>query len=484
MNRAIRRLGLLLGVLVLALMINVNVQQVFLAGQTRDRPGNLRTTLEEYDRERGPILVGTDPVARSIPTDDQYKYLRRYSAGPLYAPATGFYSALYGSSGIERTENAILSGTSDLFLVDRLQQLLSGRPSKGGAVGLTLNAEAQKAAYSGLSGKIGSVTAIEPSTGAILAMASSPSFDPNVLATHDLAASQAAYEKLEADPNKPMLNRPLVSDPPPGSTFKLVTTAAALESGRYTPDTVIPGPAQYRLPGTRVDLKNWQGSACGPGGKTTLENALAVSCNSAFAWLGNQLGQDAIRAQAEKFGFNKSFTVPMRAAASRYPSGLDDAQTAMSAIGQFDVTATTLQMAMVGAAIGNRGVTMNPYLVKEIRGADLQLLQTASPSAFATAMSQDNAAAEMSMMVDVVENGTGSNARIGGVKVGGKTGTAETGAGRPAVAWFVAVAPADNPRVAVAVSVENAGGQAEISGNGIAAPIARSVMEAVLNGQQ
>lgn len=483
MNHAIRRVGLILGILVIALMVNVNLQQVFLADETRNRAGNQRTVLEEYDRERGPILVGSDPVARSIPTDDQYKYLRRYSAGPLYAPATGFYSALYGATGIERTENAVLAGTSDLFLVDRLQQLLSGREPKGGAVGLTLNAAAQKAAYNGLAGKVGSVTAIDPSTGAILAMATSPSYDPNLIASHDLAESQKAYEKYESDPKKPMLNRPLVSNPPPGSTFKLVTTAAALESGRFTPSTIVPGPASYRLPGTSVDLKNWQGTACGPGGKTTLTNALAVSCNSAYAWLGNQLGQDALRAQAEKFGFNKSFTVPMRSAISQYPTNLDAAQTAMSAIGQFDVTATTLQMAMVGAAIGNNGITMNPYLVKEIRGADLQLLQTASPSQFATAMSPANAKAEMEMMVEVVENGTGSNARIPGVEVGGKTGTAETGPGRPAVAWFVAVAPAGGAQVSVAVCIEDAGGRSEVSGNGLAAPIAKSVIEAVLNSQ-
>ena len=483
MNQSIRRVGILIGVLIVALMINVNLQQVFLADETRNRPGNQRTVLQEYDRERGPILVGSAPVARSIPTDDQYKYLREYSEGPLYAPATGFYSALYGASGIERTENSVLAGTSDLFLVDRLQQLFSGQQPKGGAVVLTLNADAQAAAFEGLAGKVGSVTAIDPTTGAILALASSPSFDPNRLSSHDLKETQVAYTELADDPAKPLLNRPLVSDPPPGSTFKLVTAAAALESGRFTPSSVIPGPASYRLPDTSVDLNNWQGTACGPDNQTTLSDALAVSCNSAYAWLGNQLGQDAIRAQAEKFGFNKSFTVPMRAAVSRYPSGLDAAQTAMSAIGQFDVTATTLQMAMVGAAIGNRGITMNPYLVKEIRGADLQLLKTASPSQFATAMSPTNAAAEVGMMVDVVNSGTGSNAQIAGVEVGGKTGTAETGPGRPAVAWFVALAPADSPTVAVAVSIENAGGGAEVSGNGLAAPIARAVIEAVLNGQ-
>lgn len=483
MNRSIRRLGLALGVLVLALMVNINVQQVFLASETRNRPGNQRTVLEEYDRERGPILVGNDPVARSIPTDDQYKYLRKYSQGPLYAPATGFYSALYGATGIERAENDVLAGTSDLFIVDRMQQLISGREAKGGAVTLTLNAAAQAAAYNGLGSRVGSVTAIDPSTGEILALATSPSYNPNALATHDLQANQRAYEKLNADPNKPLLNRPLVSDPPPGSVFKLVTTAAALESGQYTASSILPGPAAYKLPGTNTSLRTWQGAPCGPGGKTTLANALAVSCNSAYAYLGVQLGQDALKAQAEKFGFNRSFTVPMRAAKSQYPDGLDPAQTAMSAIGQFDVTATTLQMAMVGAAIGNQGVTMNPYLVKEIRGTELQILQRAAPSEFATALSPENARAEMGMMVGVVENGTGSNARISGVQVGGKTGTAETGEGRPAVAWFVAVAPANAPRVAVAVSIENAGGQAEVSGNGLAAPIARDVIQAILNGE-
>ena len=325
MNRSIRRLGLALGVLVLALMVNINVQQVFLASETRNRPGNQRTVLEEYDRERGPILVGNDPVARSIPTDDQYKYLRKYSQGPLYAPATGFYSALYGATGIERAENDVLAGTSDLFIVDRMQQLISGREAKGGAVTLTLNAAAQAAAYNGLGSRVGSVTAIDPSTGEILALATSPSYNPNALATHDLQANQRAYEKLNADPNKPLLNRPLVSDPPPGSVFKLVTTAAALESGQYTASSILPGPAAYKLPGTNTSLRTWQGAPCGPGGKTTLANALAVSCNSAYAYLGVQLGQDALKAQAEKFGFNRSFTVPMRAATSKYPDGLDPA---------------------------------------------------------------------------------------------------------------------------------------------------------------
>lgn len=483
MNRAIRRLGILLGVLIFALLVNVNVQQVLLADETNQRGGNQRTVLEEYDRARGPILVGTDPVAHSISTTDQYKYLRVYSDPKLYAPATGFYSLLYGASGIERTENSILNGSSDLFFIDRIQELLSGRTPAGGGVTLTLNAAAQRAAFEGLGSKVGSVLAIEPSTGAILAMASTPSFDPNRLSSHDQGEIQKYYEQLQADPKQPLRNRPLVSNPPPGSTFKLITSATALESGKYNPNSVLPGPAKYRLPGTVTDVPNWNGRECGPGGKTTLAHALAISCNSAFLWLGGQLGQDALRSQAEKFGFNASMTVPLRAATSRYPDGLDASQTALTAIGQFNVTATSLQMALVGAAVGNGGVTMNPYLVKEIRGPDLQVIQSAKPSPFGRAMSPENASAEMSMMVGVVNSGTGSNAQISGVQVGGKTGTAETGDGRPNVAWFVAVAPANSPKVAVAVNIEDAGGQAEVSGNGLAAPIARAVIEAILAGQ-
>lgn len=483
MNNAIRRTGAVLAVLLVAMLININVQQVLLADEIRNKPGNRRALLQEYNRERGPILVGSDPVARSIPTDDQYKFLRVYQDGPLYAPATGYYAQLYGATGIERTENDVLSGTSDLFFVDRAQQLLTGRAPKGGAVSLTLNAKAQQAAYAGMAGKVGSVTAIEPSTGAILAMVSTPSYNPNKLATHDLEASQKEYERLTSDPKKPLLNRALVQTPPPGSTFKLVTTAAALSSGEYTPDSELPAPAAYQLPGSTKKLANWQGAPCGPGKKVTMREALATSCNSAYAYLGNQLGNDALKAQAEKFGFNNSFAVPMNAATSRYPGDLDPAQTAMSAIGQFDVTASSLQMAMVGAAIGNNGVTMNPYLVKDIRGADLKVISAAKPSSYATALSPENAAAEMSMMVSVVNEGTGSNAGIPGIEVGGKTGTAEAAGDRAAVAWFVAVAPAINPQVAVAVTIEDPGAQVEISGNGLAAPIARAVMEAIINGQ-
>ena len=479
MNRPIRRIGAVLAVLLVALLVNVTVIQVILANDYRDRPGNQRVLLEQYDRERGPILVGTSPIARSVETGDTLRYLRQYPDGEVYASATGFYSIIYGATGLERTENRVLTGSSDLFFVDRVEQLFAGRQPQGGVVTTTLNARAQNAAFRGLGTKKGAVVAIEPATGKILAQVQSPSFDPNILSSHDPTAIREYYEELEADPNKPLLNRPLVALNPPGSTFKLVTAAAALASGRYTPDSVIPGPKTYTLPLTNVKLRNWNRQECGPDGQVTLRDALAISCNTAFAWLGNQLGDEALRQQAELMGFGTNFDTPLRAARSRYPADPDEPQTALTAIGQFDVRATALQMAMVTAAVANDGVTMNPYLVQDLRAPDLSILQSTQPKPFNQAMNATDAAALTSMMVNVVDNGTGTNAQISGVRVAGKTGTAETGNDNPAVAWFVAFAPAEAPKVAVAVMVEDAGA-AEVSGNALAAPIARSVIQAVL----
>jgi peptidoglycan glycosyltransferase len=479
MNRPIRLVAMIFALLFGALLVNITVIQFVRAGDYRDRPGNQRVLLAEYDRERGPILVGVDPAARSVETGNTLRFLRTYSDGPLYAPITGFYSIVYGATGLERQENRILNGKSDLFFIDRTAQLFAGRQPSGGAVTTTINSAAQRAAYKGLAGKVGGVVAIEPSTGRILASAQSPSFDPNVLSSHDPEEIRAYYEKLRADPKKPLLNRPIVALNPPGSTFKLVTAAAALASGKFTAESILPGPATYRLPNSTKELNNWSGTACAPGGTITLKQALAISCNTAFAWLGNQLGADALRTQSELMGFDTSFELPLKAATSRFPTDPDAPQTALSAIGQFDVRATALQMAMVAATIGNNGTTMRPYLVQEIRGPDLAILQTTEPTVFEQAMSSLNASSLTDMMVNVVENGTGSNAQINGVRVAGKTGTAQTGNERPSIAWFVAFAPARNPTVAVAVMIEEAG-VAEISGNALAAPIAREVIKAVL----
>jgi len=476
----VRRIAAIVTVLLLSLLVNLTWQQVVKAEEYRSATGNQRQLLDEYSRQRGPILVGGAGVAQSVATDGALKYLRVYKSGEAYAPATGFYSLVYGATGLEKTENEVLSGSDSRFLVDRFSQLFAGRAPKGGAVRLTLDGKAQQAAYEGLAGRTGAVVAIDPRTGAILALASSPSFDPNRLSSHSPAAIRAAYDEYSTDPKRPLLNRPLAQTLPPGSTFKLVTAAAALESGNYTPDSELPGPASIVLPETTRPLNNWTGQPCGPNDVTTLTEALVISCNTAFASLGVELGQDALRAQAEKFGFGTNFDIPLKAAASVFPSDLDTPQTGMAAIGQFDVRATALQMAMVAAGIGNNGSVMRPYLVQQVLAPDLSVLENTQPQQFSTALTPEHAAQLQNMMVDVVEKGTGSNARIPGVRVGGKTGTAQSAPGKPPHAWFVSVAGLPDPRVAVAVVLENGGGAAEISGNKLAAPIARAVMEAVL----
>jgi peptidoglycan glycosyltransferase len=473
LTRAIVRVSGILAVLLLAVLVNITYIQVFKADEYRTSPGNARAILEEYSRERGPILVGPEAVAKSTETDGDLKYLRQYSNGPLYASATGFYSQVYGATGIEGAENAVLSGTDDRLLFDRLQQLLAGRDPQGGAVTLSLNAAAQQAAFSGLAGRNGAVAAIEPSTGKILALAQSPSFDPNRLSSHDSKDITQYYDELNADPDKPLLNRPLVSTNPPGSTYKVVVTAAALESGDYTPQSIVPCPATYQLPGTSVKVNNLGGEAFGD---ITLTEALSVSCNTAFAWLANQLGDDALRDQSEAFGFGTSFEVPMTAAAGRYPDDPDPAQTALTGYGQGDVQTTALNMAQVTASIANSGVTMIPYLDSEISGPDLRVLDTTAPETFETAMSAVHAKELTDMMVGVVQRVTGSNAQIQGVRVAGKTGTAETTKDAATTPWFISFAPADTPEVAVAVVLEESGG----TGNGNCAPIAREVMQAVL----
>ncbi|HEY2831497.1 MAG TPA: penicillin-binding protein 2 [Sporichthyaceae bacterium] len=483
MNRPLRRVAVACGVLMVVLLLNLNFLQVIKANDYRTDPRNSRVLLEEYDRERGAILVGNEPIVISKATDDVLKYLRTYSDAMMYAFATGYYSHIYGSTGVERYENSILAGTDDRLFVKRVVELLTQEGTKGGDVTLTLNAAAQEAAWKGLDGRRGAVVAIEPSTGRILALVSSPSYDPNDLSAHDSDTVRKAWDKLTTDEATPLLDRALSQTYPPGSTFKLVTAAAALSSGQYTPTSPVPGPEKLNLPQTSVDLPNYFKGTCTPGSdKTTITHALEKSCNTTFGAIGMALGQDALRRQAEAFGFGESLAVPMPVARSVFPSNLNAPQTAQSAIGQFDVRATPLQMAMVAAAIANQGVLMAPYLVEELRARDLDVLSRTDPQELGRAMSPQVAAELTKIMVSVVENGTATNAQISGVQVAGKTGTAQVGNGKNPHAWFVSFAPALNPTIAVAVVLENGGSdrQIEVGGNLLAAPIARAVMRAVL----
>ncbi len=482
MNTPLRRLSVACMLMFGLLLLNSNYLQVVKANSLHENSHNPRVIAEEYSRQRGPIVVGGKQVARSVETNDRLKYLREYTEPKLYAPATGFYSLVYGATGIEQEANSVLAGTDSSLFVRRIIDLLTQTPPKGGSVTLTLNPDAQKAAYDGLRklGARGAVVALDPTTGAILAMVSTPSYDPNLISGHDTAEVRKNYNRLASAKSRPMLNRTLRETYPPGSTFKLVTAAAALESGRYTPDTKVNNAAVLDLPQTTATLPNENRAPC-TSGEATLTVALMNSCNVAFGAIGIDLGDEALREQARKFGFDSAYEVPMRSVQSHFPDNLNAPQTAQAAIGQYDVRATPLQMAIVAAAIANRGVVMDPYLVQQVRGPKLEVLDTHKPSSLGEAVSPQTASQLTEMMIQVVEGGTGTNGQIPGVPVAGKTGTAQQGGGRTPHAWFVSFAPADTePKVAVAVIVEDGADQPEISGNGLAAPIAQAVMRAVL----
>ena len=488
MNSPVRRLSLVVSLLFALLLGSLTWVQFVDAKTLQDKPGNRRTLLATFSRDRGAVLVGSTPVARSVPSSDIYQYQRTYPQSRLYSHITGYYSFLYGAGGgVEGSEDALLSGSSDALFYRRVVDLVSGKRPAGASVELTINPAAQRAAESALGSQRGAVVALNPHTGAILAMVSHPSYDPGVLANHNLNASAAAWKALNADPTRPLDNRAIAGRLyPPGSVFKLVTAAAALDSGKFTESSSIPGPASLDLPQTSVNLHNDFSGSCGGGGKVTLTRALQISCNTAFGWLGLDLGAKALQDQAAKFGFGQALRVPMPVTPSVVPSQLDPPQTAQSAIGQFDVRVTPLQVAMIAAAVANGGQLMQPYLVKAVRAPDLSVISQTNPTSLGQAMSGEAAAQLARMMQAVVSDGTGTEAQINGVPVAGKTGTAQQGPGKPPHAWFTAFAPAggsSDPKVAVAVVVED-GGKAgnEAYGGKIAAPIAKQVIEAVLGG--
>jgi peptidoglycan glycosyltransferase len=486
MNKPIRAMSILCMVLFAALLLNATYLQYVDAGNLDKRADNKRVRDAEFSRKRGAIVAGGTSVAESRRSKDQYVYQRVYKEPLKYAQLTGYYSYVYGRAAVESSENEVLSGSDPRLFVNRVVDLLGNSQPTGGSVSLTVDPKAQNAAFDGLRalGKHvqGAVVALEPSTGKVLAMVSNPTYDPNVLASHKFGSVQRAWNSLNKDKDRPLLNRGVQEVYPPGSTFKLVTASAALASGQYTPETKVKGGASLDLPQTSTNLVNENGSTCG-GSSITLTQALEVSCNVSFGDIGLRLGAAALRAQAEKFGFGQTYLNDLPGQVpSRFPAHPDAPQTALSAIGQFDVAATPLQMAMVASGIADGGTVMRPYVVDEIRAPDLSVLDKTSPEAYrSNAISSSVARQLTSMMVEVVDKGTATTAQIPGIKVAGKTGTAQSSPSRPPYAWFVSFAPADNPKVAVAVLVEDAGvARNAISGSGLAAPIAKKVMEAVI----
>ncbi len=483
MTRELKRLSIIMLAMFLALFGAVSVIQVVQANALGQNPNNRRALYDSYEVQRGSIIASGSAIASSVASKDVYSWQRVYTDPKMWAPVTGYINPALGSAtGIERAMNQELSGTGGSQFLTHVEQIVSGKPARGSNVVLTLDAKVQKVAYDALGSLQGAVIAIEPKTGRVLAMVTSPSYDANGLATHDTKAANTYYDQLVKDPTNPLYNRAIAGDlNPPGSTFKLVVASAALSTGQYTPQSRLPNPSSYVLPQTTTTIHNDTHGTCGPGATVTIADALRLSCNIPMAELAVKLGDDVIHAEAEKYGFNKSFEIPLKSLPSVYPQGLDAPQTALTGFGQGQVLATPLQMAMVSGGIANGGIVMNPRMVDQVIGADLSVQQTYSNSEFGQALDPANDAEMVQMMVNNVKNGIATNARIDGVDVGGKTGTAQNG-DKPYTLWFTGFAPAQDPQVAVAVVVENGGGQGQSgTGNTIAAPIARKVIEAVLN---
>lgn len=489
MNSSLRRISLVVMALIVLLLVNSTVTQVFRADGLRSDPRNQRVLLDEYSRQRGQISANGQVLAYSVPTNGRYRFLRVYPDPFSYAPVTGFYSLRFSSTGLERAEDEVLNGSDERLFGRRLADFFTGRNPRGGNVDTTIVPRVQQAAWDslrkGCNGPcMGSVVALEPSTGKILAMVSAPSYDPNSLATHDSEAQGETWQRLRDDPASPMTNRAISERYPPGSTFKVITTAAALTAGIGENEQLTAAP-QIPLPNSTATLENYGGTPCGDQPTAPLREAFARSCNTAFVELGIRIGADALRNTADAFGFDSPpAPIPLAVAESTMGPMSDAAAVGMSSMGQKDVAVTPLQNAMVAAAIANGGVVMQPYLVDRLEGPDLTDLEVTAPTEQHRAVSPQVAAKITDLMVGA-EKFTQQNGAIPGVQIASKTGTAEHGTdprNTPPHAWYIAFAPAQNPKVAVAVLVENGGDRLSATGGALAAPIGRATIAAALQG--
>jgi peptidoglycan glycosyltransferase len=481
MNAQIRKLGIVLIVLFSALFIQLNYLQVIKANDLNNHPANSRAVVRDFSQPRGVIQTSDGAIiAQSVPSGDAFKFQRQYPLGPMFAHLTGYFSFTYGSEGVEKQYNDALTGKGgdDSFnprdlLVDR---------DKTGNVTLTVSRRLQEIASQQLGDRKGSVVAIDPRSGAILAFADYPTYDPNTLASHNQDSVRQTWTQLNADTDKPLLPRTYRERYPPGSSFKVVTTAAALATGAATPaQPVYPTLRELPLPNSGGQtLANFGGGTCGG----PLPEALRISCNTAFAQLGMDMGAQRLSAGADAFGFNKAPPIDLPySAASNFPPASafarDQPGLAKSAIGQQDVSATPMQMALVAAGIANNGVIMTPHVLSEVRDAEGEVVQRYEPKPWLTAVPPGVAQQTRDMMVGVVAGGSGTRAQIPGVTVAGKTGTAQTGLDKSHV-WFISFAPAEAPQIAVAVMLEDQPSASEATGGALAAPIAQAVMRAAL----
>lgn len=493
MNPPLRKAGVVVMILFGLLFANLNWVQAYKADEYRTSDYNGRVQVAEYQRQRGTIEAGGTALATTKDTGGELKYLRTYPFDQMYAHVIGYKPVNLSATGIEKSENEFLAGTSDRLFADRVRDLFTGDQTAGGNVLLSLSRRAQETAFKELANNNvgadkGAAVAIDPKTGAVQALVSMPSFDPNPLANHNTTTAEAAYKKLEADKNRPLTNRALAEVLPPGSTFKVIDAAAALEHG-YNKDSKIPAGPSYTAPTSGTPIKNAAPSIC-PEAQVTLNDALTESCNTGFAQLGVALGAQTIKDKARAFGFEQEDLTCGRLTGGGLPvaasrtgdmlnpdGGEDKAALAQSSIGQNNVRMTPLQGAMIAAAVANDGKQMRPYLVQQLLGPDRRTIETASPRELRQPINSQVARSLQEMMISVVENGTGTRARIGGFQVGGKTGTAQSGPDTPDHGWFIGfVMKNGEPISAVAVLLEGAGK----GGSGEAARIAGQIMRAVI----
>jgi peptidoglycan glycosyltransferase len=483
MTKEMRRLSIVMLFMFLSLFVATSWIQVVQGDSLAQTQGNTRSLLDSYQIQRGSIIVDGMPIATSVPSNDEFQYQRVYTDSPMWSDVTGYFNpALQSSTGIERALNADLSGTGSGAFFSEIERIVSGQPQRGFSVELTLDAAAQRAAYEAFGDLEGAAVAIEPDTGRILAMVSTPGYDANQIAVHSASEADAAYNALDELKPNPLVNASINEVSPPGSTFKVLVAAAAYATGDWTPESTLPNPARYTLPGSNSQVSNAWGGTCGSGPTVTIAEAIKLSCNIPMAELAVELGSQEIFAMAEKFGFNQEFETPLSVTASSYPRALDDAQTALTGFGQGQVTATALQVAMISAGLANDGLLMKPHLVDAVIGNDLSTVREYANEEFGRATEADVADDVTKSMVASVRDGAAQGARIDGIDVAGKTGTAENDGDEPYTLWFTGFAPADDPKVAVAVVVQNGGGMGQSgSGDTLAAPIAKKIIEAVLN---
>jgi penicillin-binding protein A len=500
-NAPLRRVGVVVLVLFALLFVNLNWVQGYKANDYRTSRYNPRVQLTDYERQRGTIYdANGDALATSVATSDQLKYLRTYPAGPAFEPILGYKPVNLGSTGIEDAMDVYLAGNASSD--ERISDLFSDRRSPGDNVFLTLDKTVQTTAYNALKnngsfGDVGAVVAMDPNTGKILAMASSPSFTATNLASHKTSTAAATYKRLNTDPDQPLLNRAMSTTAPPGSTFKAIVSAAALASGRYTPDSVIPARSTYQpVQGSSYVMRNAEASTC-PQGQITLIRALTVSCNTAFGQLGVAVGSQAITQQAEAFGFgDDSLSIAgagdrrLKVAASEIGdmtnAGQDDPNlVAQSSIGQFDDRMTPLMGAMIASSVATGGTEMRPYIVDHVQSPDLRVTQIGDPQVYKHPMTPQVAAQMQQMMFSVVQNGTATSAQISGFQVGGKTGTAQNGTdanGQPLLdhRWFIGFAMKDGkPVAAVCVFLKNAGDRGRRSAPAIGGDVLQAAVNAL-----